>query len=161
VTFQEQNGAIFLNSGDGRVFAILPAPQPDNRLIIEDAIQDTDGDGIPDWWEIKHFAGPTNALAGAFAANGINTLLETYVAGLDPSDPTARFVVRCQPQNGQMVLSWYPVLPERTYSVLMSTNPAQGYQLQANLPGPINTYTNTASPAGNAGFYRIRVQRAP
>ena len=49
VTFQEQNGIISLNTGDGRVLTIRPATQPGGSLIIDDAaFKDTDGDGIPD-----------------------------------------------------------------------------------------------------------------
>ena len=160
VTFQDQNGIISLNTGDGRVLTIRPATQPGGSLIIDDAaFKDTDGDGIPDWWEIKYFTGSTNAPAMARAANGINTLQEAYVAGLDPTDPAARFKVGCRWQDGRMLLSWDPALPERTYSVLSSTNPLQGFVQQTVLLGPTNTYANII--ANSTGFYRIRVQRIP
>lgn len=48
---------------------------------------DSDGDGIPDWWEQEFFGGPTNAVAGDLAANGINTVREAFIAGLNPNDP--------------------------------------------------------------------------
>ena len=160
VTFQEQNGAISLNTGDGRVFSVHPAAQPGDALIIDDAaFKDSDGDGIPDWWEIKYFAGPTNATATGLCANGINTLREAYLAGLDPTDPAARFEVRCRWPEGRTVLSWNPALPERTYSVLASRNLSQGFVEQTVVLGPTNTYTNTTP--GSTGFYRVRVQRNP
>ena len=27
-------------------------------------LNDNDGDGLPNWWEVEHFGGPTNAVAG-------------------------------------------------------------------------------------------------
>ena len=57
-----------------------------SATTLEDPFKDSDGDGIPDWWEVLHFGGPTNAVASQLAANQVNTLLETYIADLDPHD---------------------------------------------------------------------------
>jgi hypothetical protein len=160
ITFQEQAGVISVQTADGRVYAIRPATHPGESLTIEDGgFKDTDGDGIPDWWEIKYFSGPTNALATALAGSGINTLREAYVAGLDPTDATARFKVQGERQDGRMALSWNPALPERIYDVLANTNPAQGFEILTTVPGPANTYTNQMT--NRAGLYRIRAQRVP
>ncbi len=160
ITFQEQAGVISVQTADGRVYAIHPAASPGESLSIEDGgFKDTDGDGIPDWWEIKHAGGPTKAVASALAANGVNTLREAYLAGLEPADPTARFEVQGRWQDGQMLLSWHPALAGRTYDVLWSTNLAEGFQVQASVAGPVNTHTNLT--VDHSGFYRIRVQRAP
>lgn len=48
---------------------------------------DTDGDGIPDWWETLYFGGPTNAIAGAISAGDGLTNLEKYNAGWNPWHP--------------------------------------------------------------------------
>ncbi len=64
----------------------LNTAEPDG-LVQADTMEpglDTDGDGIPDAWEIVFFGGPTNANASAMASNNVNTLLEAYIAGLDP-----------------------------------------------------------------------------
>lgn len=160
VTFQETNGVVSLSTGDGRVYSIRPADQFTGTLVIEDAgFKDTDGDGLPDWWEIKYSGGPTNAVANTLAANGINTLREAYLAGLDPTDPAARFVVQGQKQNSGLMLSWQPALPERNYTVLSSTNLAEGFIPLTVVSGPVNALTNT--PADHACFYRVLVQRAP
>jgi hypothetical protein len=42
---------------------------------------DTDGDGLPDWWEIKHFGGPTNAVASA-DDDGDKIIIEESTLGL-------------------------------------------------------------------------------
>ena len=53
---------------------------------------DTDRDGLPDWWEQEHFGGPTAVEdPQALAVNGVNTLMQAFIAGLDPNDPNAYF----------------------------------------------------------------------
>jgi hypothetical protein len=160
VVFQDQGEVISLSTGDGRVFSIHPGAQPADPLIIDDAgFKDTDRDGIPDWWEMKYFSGPTNAAAEALCANGLNTLRQAYLAGLDPKDPAARFEFRCRCEGSRLVLSWNPALAERKYSILSSTNLLQGFGEQTVLLGPTNACT--IDVASRAGFYRICVQRLP
>ncbi len=60
-----------------------------SATTLEDLFKDSDGDGIPDWWETLYFGGPTNAVATELAANEFNTLLEAYIADLNPLDPDA------------------------------------------------------------------------
>jgi hypothetical protein len=160
VAFEHQDGVVSLHTGDGRVYSIRPAAQPGGRLIIDNAaFFDTDGDGIPDWWEMKYFGGPTAAQASALSANGKNTIHEAYLAGLDPANPAARFEILCRLKDGQTVLSWDPVLPDRIYTILSSTNLLEGFGVQTTLSWPTNTFT--FAPANKAGFFRVQVRRAP
>lgn len=52
---------------------------------------DFDSDGIPNGWEQDRFGSVTNANPAAMASNGVNTLLEAYIADLDPHDPASGF----------------------------------------------------------------------
>lgn len=56
------------------------------------AVSDTDGDGLPDWWEHQHFGGPTAADANEVGPKGL-TLLQEFIAGTDPNDPEDYFIV--------------------------------------------------------------------
>jgi hypothetical protein len=52
---------------------------------------DSVGDGIPDWWRLQYFGGPTTTNADSCAtcdpdSDGHNNLYE-YLAGADPTDP--------------------------------------------------------------------------
>jgi len=48
---------------------------------------DSDGDGLPDWWEMEHFGGATNAVLSADSdADGLDNLAE-YLIGTDPGNP--------------------------------------------------------------------------
>ncbi len=50
-------------------------------------VDDTDGDGMPDWWEIKYFGGPTTANPDDDPDGDGLTNLQEYQMGLNPIDP--------------------------------------------------------------------------
>jgi hypothetical protein len=53
------------------------------------ATDDTDGDGLPDSWEIHFFGDLSQEATGDFDADGL-TNLEEFCAGTDPTDPDGR-----------------------------------------------------------------------
>src|SRR5258708_8004784 len=81
------------------------------------ATRDTDGDGLPDWWESRYFGNITNALPQAAAANGFNNL-ECYWLGLDPTHPRATFKAQAarKPGPGYPQIAWNSV-GGKTYAV--------------------------------------------
>lgn len=116
---------------------------------------DGDGDGLPDDWETAYYGSATAADTNAMAANGINTVLEAYIAGISPSDPDARFGPDSLTVDGsQQVLRWTG-LSGRRYSVYWTTNLLEGFgaPIAAGIPWPSGGFTNTTEDA--AGFYRI------
>jgi hypothetical protein len=49
-------------------------------------VKDSDGDGIPDWWELKHGLNPNDPSDAAKDCNGDGyTNIEKYINGLDPT----------------------------------------------------------------------------
>lgn len=70
-------------------------------------------------YEYDHF----EAAVRETAANGVNTVEEAYVAGLDPSDPKDKFVAKIEMVDGKSVVTWTPDLNEggtkfvRTYKI--------------------------------------------
>ncbi len=77
---------------------------------------DLDNDGLPDYWETEYFGGPTNASPTDLAANNRDTLLEAYIAGLDPTDPLSRFIIIPD-----------PVIFEDRYEITVPTQPGREY----------------------------------
>ena len=121
---------------------------------------DTDDDGIPDWWAIQHFGGPTACNPNLDPdADGFDNLQE-YLLGTDPKDATSRFVLEIVPDTNDVVwLSW-PAATGRTYTVLSSTNLLEGpnaftnflENIPADPPFNLQPVTNTAPVV----FYRLR-----
>ena len=59
-------------------------------------------------YEYDHF----EAAVRETAANGVNTVEEAYVAGLDPSDPKDKFIAKIEMEDGKSVVTWTPDLNE-------------------------------------------------
>jgi PKD repeat protein len=117
---------------------------------------DANDNGIPDSWESQY--GITNSNPNALAANGVNTILEAYVAGLNPTN-SEKFLssVLCPPSSGS-ILQW-SAASGRVYSVYWTTNLLGGFQpLETNILWPQNSWTDTVHGAQGEGFYRIKVQ---
>jgi hypothetical protein len=85
-------------------------------------VADSDGDGLPDDWEQQYFGGPTNANASALAANGVNTVRETYLAGLDPTNPNDVFEVDPPMHAGNGILVRFATKNEREYLIWYTDN---------------------------------------
>jgi hypothetical protein len=111
---------------------------------------------------LETYFGDANYDDTQMASNGLYTVREAYVAGVDPTDPTAQFVIEdLGMAPGERVLQWAGVTG-RLYSVYWSTNLMQaggGFQLlQSDIPYHSTTYTTAVEQAQSQGFYRVDVQ---
>jgi hypothetical protein len=134
--------------------------------------RDTDGDGLPDWWESRYYGNITNALPQAAAANGFNNL-QCYWLGLDPTNPRSTFKAQAahQPGTGYPLITWNSV-GAKTYALeyadalpssgtgftqaltLTETNVPAGVESTATF---VDDYTRTGGPPGTNGrYYRVR-----
>jgi len=134
---------------------------------------DSDNDGLPNWWESRHYGNPTNALPQGRAANGFSNL-QCYWLGLNPTNPlsTFRASVRVQNGTGYPQLTWTSV-GSRTYAVeyansltasgtsftqaltMTETNVPAGAESTATF---VDDYTLTGGPPGtHSRFYRVRL----
>ncbi len=83
------------------------------------------GDALPDSWQDMFF-GPNNPLAAPDAdptGTGQNNYFK-YIAGLDPTDPTSKFVVNVEPDPptpGTVDIKIEPVFGNRTYTLFSAT----------------------------------------
>jgi len=122
---------------------------------------DSDGDGLPDWWEEQYYGGATNANPDALCSNGVDTVMDAYVAGFSPTNPTARFVITDLQSDASNALYWDGV-SGRVYTIYWSSNLLDGFQsLESNVPWTSDTFTDTQHQSDISGFYKLDVQIVP
>ncbi len=123
---------------------------------------DMDYDGLPNTWELQYFGGKTNADSNAFASNGVNTVLEAYIAGLNPTNRASFFKVDTlespDTTNGGFIIRWSAVTG-RVYGVYRATNLLNSFQpLATNMIWPQASYTDTVNRTEFSSFYQINVR---
>jgi hypothetical protein len=126
---------------------------------------DTDGDGIPNWWERIYASNTTNMPPNADADNDGLSNLEEYISHCDPGDPNSVFhiasLTKPNPDNpSEWTLTWQSA-PDRLYTLYCHTNlmtqwsPSCVYQVQGD--GTQKSYTNTTASTAPQ-FYRLAVE---
>ena len=126
--------------------------------LSDPAVPDADGDGLPDWWETLYYGGATNAVASAMASNGVDTVGDAYIAGINPTNASAFFVVT-DLQSGIDNLIYWTGVSGRVYSVYWTSNLLSGFQpLESNVAWTAVPYTDTNHGANAQGFYKIEVE---
>lgn len=115
----------------------------------------------PYWWLASQ--GITNDFEAAVTEVGSNgmTLWQSYIAGVDPSDPASQLKLGVELSGSQteQILRWTSVTG-RVYSVWASTNFFGGFMpldSATNLPATIQSVTNRIDPAFPQIFYRLEV----
>ena len=152
---QDPGGKVFI--GNENVSSIYVDEIDIAEMEQVGEVPDSDGDGIPDWWEQKHLGGVTAAAPDALSGNEGLTYLQTYIAGVDPLmfDP---WVV--SPISGGNSFGWNPV-PGRLYSVYWTSSLMNEFTLlQDNLHYPQAVFTDSEHGGEAAGFYRLKVRVA-
>ncbi|HVU27004.1 MAG TPA: hypothetical protein VHG71_04625 [Verrucomicrobiae bacterium] len=150
------------------VFSQVRGKLFDSGVVIDyaNATNDSDADGLPDWWESLYFGNPTNALPQAMAANGFSNQ-QCYQLGLNPEDPASTFKARInlQPQTGFPVISWNSI-GGKTYAVQCANSLANDQSVFAEIMSV--TETNTVlggatnhsfidSDLAGSRFYRVQL----
>jgi len=126
-------------------------------------IVDSDGNGLPDWWELQYFGHLTGTAAQADAdADGASNLAE-FFAGTVPTDSQSALRLSAQsPVDGNHLTLEWPSAAGRYYRLLGGTNLTSDLVtlVQTNLPAtpPLNTFT-VALPVGTQNtFYRLELE---
>lgn len=122
-----------------------------------DPTKDTDGDGMPDAWELLNGLNPAVNDAGLDSdGDGVSNLNE-YIAGTNPQDPSSVFrTAQLQPDGS---LYWQSV-PGRNYTVEQSSDlstwtPVPGYESVPATGG--TTGVNLPLDSAPRRFYRVRL----
>ena len=123
-------------------------------------VSDTDGDGLPDFWENQNGLSPTNAsgfngATGDPDGDGFSNI-EEYLAGTDPQDGTSLLKITDIGGAGRAI-SWNSI-PGRNYQVYATTNVSAAFQAVSSTMtafGSPTIFTNTR-PVVTREFYRVR-----
>jgi hypothetical protein len=131
------------------------------------AVLDSDGDGLPDFWEDRYRLEGSNpdgehgALGDRDGDGAINSL--EFLAGSDPNVP-ADGVAVLYPRIARSGGSWrltFSVLPNRRYQVQTSANLLTWENAGSSFTVPAANFAHEwldPSPAAAQRFYRVRLQ---
>ena len=124
---------------------------------------DTDGNGLPDWWEQQFFGHLTGTDPNADPdLDGASNLAE-YLAGTTPTNFNSALRLTALRAGGTnaVVLEW-PGVEGRYYRLLRATNLLNGFDslVQTNLAAtpPLNTVTDAAPASAGPRFYRLELE---
>lgn len=120
---------------------------------------DSDGDGLPDWWEALYpLAGDPN---GDADGDGLSNRKE-YVAGTNPQDASSsfEFVQVIAEEPGVALIVWSSVVG-RSYTLLrapiLSTDPRDYIEIRSGIVAQGSATSYRDRSATGTGFYRVRV----
>lgn len=127
------------------------------------------GDGVGDGWQIQYFGPAPNPNAGPsvdFDGTGQTNLFK-YVAGLNPLDPTSRFLLKIEPVPGQPnreKLVFSPRFDDRIYTLTFNSSLTGGsYQPLSNPSAPSDNGTERTitdlNATGATRFYRVEIAK--
>ena len=131
-------------------FAALGQPAQQTRIDLTTGT-DSNGDGIPDAWELAYLAALgsnltlANLNAGLVLGPDGLTLLQEYLAGYYPYDPAATFTLRLVSVNGGSPILEFTAVASRSYSIFGSSDLHTWMPLSFSIPaegigGPIHSY---------------------
>jgi hypothetical protein len=128
---------------------------------------DSDGDGMPDDWEIANgfdseYAGDANE---DFDGDGIPNVDE-FRSGTDPRDPQSRLHVTVTVDEGGDAWIEFPAAAQRSYSILRRDSlEVGGWERLVDVaegasPRTVTVHDDNGDP-GTSRFYRIRTPALP
>lgn len=124
------------------------------------------GDGLPDDFQVEFF-GFDNPLAAPnldVDGDGQTNYFE-WITGLSPVNGASRFETELAVPDGQMPVTFGPCFPDRTYTLLYSTDlsPASWQTIPGAIVLPINAHGFRTiidpTPGFTRRFYKIEVNR--
>lgn len=146
---------------------VTPVPTLSGKVITGGRLNlakmvDTDGNGLPDWWEQQYFGHLTGTDPSADPDHDGESNLAEFLAGTNPTNAASVLKLNTVSSvSANSVKFQWPSATGRYYRVLRSTNLVAGINtlVQTNLAAvpPLNSFTDTP-PASKNLFYRIQLE---
>lgn len=122
---------------------------------------DTDGDGMPDSWELAHGLNPQAADASLNPDADLHDNVAEYLAGTDPQSPASTFrpAMSQIPGSGEVSVS-FPTLVDRYYAIYQSgtLEPGSWQRVLGPFRGTGSTVFYSDPGAEQRRFFRISVE---
>jgi hypothetical protein len=120
--------------------------------------EDSDGDGLPDWWEIAHGTNWKVPDADADPDHDGMSNWQEFLAGTDPQDPQSRLKLDASIANPNSVALQFMATSNRTYSILYNNSLATAawsklIDVAARDTNWVDTVTDVTSATNR--FYRL------
>ena len=131
------------------------------RLNLANTV-DTDGNGLPDWWEKEFFNQWTGVNPDGDPDNDLMPTGAEWLAGTNPTNSSSllEFSSIAVTANSSITLQW-PSVAGKHYRLLGQTPGMAGFSqlLQTNIAAnpPLNTEVRTNAGAGSL-LYRLQVE---
>lgn len=124
---------------------------------------DSDGDGMPDSFELEYCGNITNLLPEADSDEDGMSNLGEYIAGLIPTNAGSVLQLSSLLEStpGSYVMQWGTTMPGRVYAIWWTSNLLSGFggaPMESNLPPTQNVYTDSIHNVQESGYYRIGVR---
>jgi len=137
------------------------------EMGAESVNMDQNANGVPDWWELWHYAWGSDAPVSSFEATSDSdgdglTDIQEYRAGSNPHDGESVFEALGSQteQSGDFSAAW-PSVSDQKYTVLRTANLMEPFEVIAtDIPAtpPINKFTDLTADGAKSYYYRILVQ---
>lgn len=131
------------------------------NLAFAPSSGDSNGNGIPDLWEIRYFGTSTNINATTDADQDGLTDYYEYLARTNPTNAASFLAVAAASTfpvaNRAMILRWYSI-SGTFYNVECSSNLVGWITIESDIPAtpPLNAYPVVYTNSSGANFYRLK-----